>query len=69
MPKNLSGVGRPSNKLHIFTDGGRTFTFLDVTILVNNESTLVFEYGAQSDGATKHGSFDKHRIVGHSISS
>jgi hypothetical protein len=52
-------------KLHIFTHYGKTYTFLDVKVLVNNETILVFEYSAQSDGYTKTAHFLKSAICGY----
>jgi hypothetical protein len=43
--------------LHLFTRHGSTFTFHDVTNLTTNETTIAFDYAAQSDGKTKHGTF------------
>lgn len=53
--------------LHIFTSDGKTFTFKNVTVLVDNESVLLFEYYSVSDGAKKRGNFYKSRIVGHTL--
>ncbi len=54
--------------LTVFTSDGRTFSFRNVKILSDNETTLHFEYVAMSDGRIKRGTFYKHRIVGHSVS-
>jgi hypothetical protein len=51
-------------KLHIFTQNGHTFTFQNADILVDNETMLVFRYGAMSDGAIKVGRFSKSIIAG-----
>ena len=53
--------------LHIFTGEGNTFTFHNVTVLIDNESTLSFSYGALSDGRVKVAEFSKKRIVGFSM--
>lgn len=53
--------------LHIFTDGGNTYTFHNAKITVDNESVLEFEYKSASDNRSKKGSFLKKRIVGYSI--
>lgn len=51
----------------IFLESGRTFTFHDIEIKVDNENILVFRYTAMSDGNMKIASFSKFRIVGHSV--
>jgi len=53
--------------LCIFTEYGCTYTFKDVTILVDNESILAFEYLAMSDESTKIATFSKLRIAGYSV--
>jgi hypothetical protein len=53
--------------LHIFTAYGKTFTFRDVTIIHDNESVLVFRYGAMSDGNVKTASIIKSNIIGWSV--
>lgn len=62
-------ISKQDSLLHIFTDSGHTFTFHNVTIKVDNESSLVFEYGALSDGRVKVAEFSKHRIIGFSMTS
>lgn len=53
--------------LHIFTVSGRTFTFKHGTINVDNESTLSFDYLANSNGKQKRGIFIKANMVGHAV--
>lgn len=60
-------VSKGDSLLHIFTGEGNTFTFHNVKLLTDNESTLSFEYGAMSDGRVKVGEFNKKRIVGFSV--
>jgi hypothetical protein len=59
-------VGTEYELLHLFTLGGHTFTFHHVTPVVDNESTLVFTYGAQSDDKWKTATFLKRSLVGYS---
>lgn len=60
-------ISKSDSLLHIFTGEGKTFTFHNATITVDNESTLCFEYGAMSDGRNKKAEFLKSRIVGFSV--
>jgi len=53
--------------LCIFTPMGKTFTFKDAEIVVDNETMLVFNYIAMSDGKSKKGIFQKNAICGWSI--
>ena len=53
--------------LTVFTDEGHTFTFRNVTVVCDNETTLAFSYKAMSDGKVKTGTFSKFRIVGFSV--
>ena len=53
--------------LHLFTVGGKTFTFRDGVLTVDNETTLVFEYSASSDGRKKTGVFQKSNLAGYSV--
>jgi hypothetical protein len=53
--------------LCIFLPTGRTFTFRNVIITIDNETTLVFEYTAMSDGLRKTGIFQKQQFVGFSV--
>ena len=50
--------------LTVFTDRGATFTFRNVTVNQDNETTLTFVYTAMSDGKLKVARFDHRRIVG-----
>jgi hypothetical protein len=51
----------------LFMPGGRTFSFKDVDVVLNNETVLVFRYRAMSDGLYKTGTFFKANFVGYSI--
>jgi len=51
----------------IFTPYGNTFTFRDVTLECNNETTLQFSYSAMSDGKRKVATFPKPTICGWSL--
>ena len=55
--------------LTIFTPCGNTFTFRDVEVTCNNETTLQFNYAAMSDGKTKTATFPKPTICGWSVTS
>jgi len=48
----------------IFTQTGRTYTFRNVEIKYDNETVLVFEYAAMSDGKTKTATFYKNMFIG-----
>lgn len=50
--------------LCIFTPTGHTFTFRDVEIVCNNETTLQFNYRAMSDGRMKTATFPKATLCG-----
>ena len=50
----------------IFLNTGRTFTFRDVVNVVENETSLTFNYIAMSDGELKTVTFYRPEIVGHS---
>lgn len=54
----------PFKLLHLFTTHGRTFTFRNGLVNVDNETVIAFEYIAASDGQTKHGVFYKSNLVG-----
>ncbi len=51
----------------IFTPHGRTYTFRDVEIAVDNETVLVLNYTAMSDGKKKTHTALKANIVGWSV--
>ena len=51
----------------IFTNQGKTFTFKNIELLVDNESVLVFSYRAMSDGLEKQATFPKANICGWSL--
>lgn len=55
------------DKIHLFLPSGKTFTFVHVDIVVDNESNLVFDYGALSDGLNKRMAVYKSQIVGWSF--
>ena len=55
------------SKLHIFTQHGSTYTFLNGEILTFNESSLVFLYEAESDGCMKQANFWVKQICGYSL--
>lgn len=51
----------------IFLVSGHTFTFRNVRNVVDNETTMSFEYVAMSDGKVKKATFFKYAgAVGHS---
>ena len=53
--------------LCIFTHYGKTYTFRNIEVICNNESTLQFHYEAMSDGKVKTGTFPKDNICGYSL--
>lgn len=55
------------DKVHIFLDSGRTFTFKDATIAESNESVIVIEYTAMSDGLQKRATFYVANVAGISV--
>jgi hypothetical protein len=57
----------PRKNICIFTPFGRTFTFKNAWIEVDNESTLKFGYTAMSDGQSKTMTVLKHNIIGHAV--
>lgn len=46
--------------LTIFLGSGKTYTFRDVKVLNDNQTQLVFQYAAVSDGIPKVGNFLKN---------
>lgn len=52
--------------LCLFLPTGRTFTFREVEVIINNESVLAFDYKAMSDGLSKTMVVEKHAIIGYS---
>jgi len=50
-----------------FTHYGRTYTFRDAAIVQDNETVLVVEYKAMSDGKKKRVTMQKANIVGWSV--
>ncbi len=53
--------------LCIFTPTGRTYTFKNVEMVCDNETVLVFNYAAMSDGKAKTATFPKQTICGWSV--
>lgn len=53
--------------LCIFTPTGRTYTFRNVALVCDNETVLVFQYDAMSDGKIKTATFTKATICGWSV--
>lgn len=53
--------------LTIFTHYGNTFTFRNVRVICNNETTLQFNYVAMSDGVTKTATFPKPTLRGWTV--
>lgn len=51
----------------LFLPTGRTFTFRQCAITTNNETVLVIEYKAMSDGRVKTITVQKSQIVGWSV--
>jgi hypothetical protein len=63
--KTVPPVGPPVFlKLTIFTVHGATFTFRDVRVECDNETTLGITYRAMSDSLWKAGTFIKANIAG-----
>lgn len=52
----------------IFCPTGRTFTFRNAAIKTDNETVLVVEYAAMSDGKTKVLTAQKANVIGWSVS-
>ncbi len=59
-----TNINRESEILHLFLPSGKTFTFRNVTIVTDNESSLVLKYTAMSDGKVKIIDIQKTAIVG-----
>jgi hypothetical protein len=53
----------------LFCPTGYTFTFRDIDLLIDNESTIIFNYIAMSDGKKKIATFYKDTLVGASLCS
>ena len=66
MIKDVGPMYEALDMLTVFMESGRTFSFYDVEIVTDNETVIVFDYAAMSDGRKKRGRFYKHRIVGES---
>lgn len=50
-----------------FTHYGRTYTFRECAIVTDNETVIVVEYKAMSDGKTKRVTMQKTNIVGWAV--
>ena len=50
----------------IFLCSGRTFTFRNVSDIIENETSLTFTYTAMSDGKPKSVVFYRPEMAGHS---
>ena len=50
-----------------FLPTGKTFTFRNVVIATDNETTVVIHYTAASDGRVKQATFYKAQFVGMAI--
>ena len=48
----------------LFLSTGRTFTFHNTKIVTNNETVLVFDYTAMSDGKLKCMTVQKSQVIG-----
>jgi hypothetical protein len=61
--------GRVMNfkKVHIFTQHGNTYTFLNVFNFSYNETAIRFEFTAQSDGKPKRATFFVACIAGFTV--
>ena len=53
--------------LCVFCPTGRTFTFKNVDLVTDNETVLVFTYGAMSDGKNKQMTMQKSQVIGWSV--
>jgi len=53
--------------LCIFAPTGKTYTFKNVKLLCDNETVLVFQYAAMSDGKSKIATFPKATLCGWSV--
>jgi hypothetical protein len=63
-------MGQPALKFEsicIFLPTGKTFTFRQATIKVDNETMLILGYEAMSDGKTKTVIIQKSAIVGWAV--
>ena len=65
MGRKCSPEGKMTHKT-IFLNTGRTFTFRNVVNIIENETSLTFNYTAMSDGELKTVIFYRPEIVGHS---
>ena len=50
--------------LCIFMNTGRTYTFRNVKLMMDNETVIVFSYAAMSDGLSKIATFYKDHVAG-----
>ena len=51
----------------VFTPHGKTFTFKKASIVQDNETVLIFDYCAMSDGKMKRHTMLKANVVGWSV--
>ena len=63
----MSKTQKSSEVLHLFLASGHTFTFRDVVITSDNETTISFCYTAMSDGRQKRATFSKSLVAGVSV--
>lgn len=54
-------------KVHVFLESGNTYTFEGYVAPESNESVLLIEYTAMSDGRKKRAVFYTSHIVGYSF--
>ena len=52
----------------LFLPTGKTFTFRDAKITIDNETVLVIDYIAMSDGLVKRVTVQKSQVVGWAVS-
>jgi len=66
--KVLVENGNPRfSSICLFLVSGKTFTFKNVEVLHDNQSSIRFRYDAMSDGKTKVGYFEKTLVAGYSF--
>lgn len=63
----MAKTQRSSAVMHLFLASGHTFTFRDVVITFDNETTITFVYQAMSDGRSKVATFSKAHVAGVSL--
>ena len=62
------GQTRATHTICLFIPTGRTFTFRNARITTDNETVLVIEYVAMSDGRPKTITVQKTQVVGWAVS-